>query len=210
MSSSSDSFRVAILLYYHVLCDTVCLWVARDFNISNLGYERRLPPSRELPGAGLPHSPVLSQSVDGESRGGPWVNGEREMLLPKQGSWALMLLRYARKRAERSFGKASSPEREEGLPLVFPTLSKDANPWLGNKQSFLFCFLSFFLFSFVGFKWWRKANVLIQLLRWYAPQHGGEGNCSVHWKRRDLPMMVFHWICPLAFFYMDASVEGTL
>lgn len=32
-----------------------------------------------------------------------------------------------------------------------------------------------------------KANVLIQLLRWYVPQHERWGNYSVHWKRRDLP-----------------------
>lgn len=62
MSSSSDSFRVAILLCYHVLCDIVCLWVARDFNISNLGYERCLPPNGELPAAG---SQAPSQPVDG-------------------------------------------------------------------------------------------------------------------------------------------------
>lgn len=48
------------------------------FNISNLGYERRLPPDRELLGARLPPSPVLSQPAgEGERRWplGKWRKG---------------------------------------------------------------------------------------------------------------------------------------
>lgn len=179
MSSSSDSFRVAILLCYHVLCDIVCLWVAHDFNILNPGYEHRLPLRRELLGAWLP-PPRSSPSAP---TAGAWRKGN-----------------IAAERGDRYLGPDTaemSMEKEwellwQGIPTregerIIPWFSHffQKFPSMAWEQAELPFFFFFSLFKCVGFKWQWKVSVLIQQLQQFVPQHERWGDCHVHWKRRD-------------------------